>query len=67
MEKLLFSEKKVETTYLIRIEREKTDTGEEIITYICGNCKDKNNLEIINKELGQYKCLNCNANNYIKQ
>lgn len=65
-EKGLSSEQKVETTYLIRVEREKKDSGEETINYICGNCKSTNNLKTLNKALEQYQCLSCGANNYLK-
>ncbi|HDZ17070.1 MAG TPA: hypothetical protein ENH75_02195 [archaeon] len=68
MGRVVFSEHKIEAPlYLISVEREKKDSGEETINYRCGNCKSKNSLKIINKALRQYQCLNCNANNYLKQ
>ncbi|MHA1916551.1 MAG: hypothetical protein ACW97V_19535 [Promethearchaeota archaeon] len=66
-ENLLSSGQRSETTYLVRIEREKTISGEEISNYICGKCKSKNSLKEINRTLKKYQCLDCGASNYLKQ
>ena len=52
-------------TYMLRIEKEVVDSGEERITYICGYCGLKNNLKSIDEERGIFQCLKCEAENHL--
>ena len=60
--KIKVSEPTAKTLYLLRVER-----VEGVINYLCGNCKNKDFLKVINEDLGFYHCLNCGADNYLKQ
>ena len=60
--KIKVSEPTANQLYLLRVER-----VEGLINYLCGNCKKKDFLEVMNEDLGIYHCLNCGADNYLKQ
>lgn len=40
-------------------------SGTESINYICGNCKNKNQFTIVNKEKSVYQCKNCGNYNIL--
>jgi len=52
-------------TYMLRIDKEVGESGEERINYICGYCGLKNNLKTIDEEHGIFQCLNCGAENHL--